>query len=147
MTLLALSACVPGLKLGCNEKGDNCHKTMVFVALYLIAIGSGGIKPCVSSFGADQFDSADEVEMGKKVSFFNWFYFSINIGALIASSVIVWTQVNIGWALGFEISATTMAIAVVFFFSGSRFYRQQKLAGRPPKYGPYFNTYIFFCLV
>jgi peptide/histidine transporter 3/4 len=42
-----------------------------FVALYLIALNTGGIKPCVSSFGAYQFDDADEVEKEHRCSLFN----------------------------------------------------------------------------
>ncbi|KAG2670354.1 hypothetical protein I3760_14G082100 [Carya illinoinensis] len=77
MTLLTLSASVPGLKPTCYGKG-NCHATgaqtaVCFVALYLIALGTGGIKPCVSCYGADQFDDNDEVEKKSKGSFFNWF--------------------------------------------------------------------------
>lgn len=135
MTLLTLSASVPGLKPTCHEK-DNCYATgsqtaVCFVALYLVALGTGGIKPCVSSYGADQFDDADEVEKGHKSSFFNWFYFSINVGALIASSVLVWIQVNIGWGWGFGVPAAAMAVAVAFFFSGTRLYRYQKPGGSP----------------
>ncbi|CAN4098767.1 unnamed protein product [Withania somnifera] len=134
MALLTLSASVPGLKSSCS--GDVCHTKEVqtavtFVALYLIALGTGGIKPCVSSYGADQFDDADEVEKKHKSSFFNWFYFSINIGALVASSVLVWIQDNVGWGWGFGIPAVTMAIAVVSFFSGTRLYRNQKPGGSP----------------
>lgn len=61
-----------------------------FIGLYLTAIGTGGIKPSVSSFGADQFDDTDPAERVKKGSFFNWFYISINAGALISSSFLVW---------------------------------------------------------
>ncbi|TYI11153.1 hypothetical protein ES332_A09G191800v1 [Gossypium tomentosum] len=134
MTLLTLSSSIPGLKPSCT--GDVCHPTqeqiaVFFVALYMIALGTGGIKPCVSSFGADQFDETDEVERKRKSSFFNWFYFSINIGALIASSVLVWIQMNVGWDWGFGIPAVAMAIAVVFFFAGSRTYRLQKPGGSP----------------
>lgn len=64
--------------------------TMFFTGLYLIALGTGGIKPCVSSFGADQFDDTYPKERVKKGSFFNWFCFSINIGAFISSSLVVW---------------------------------------------------------
>lgn len=135
MTLLTLSASVPGLRPTCYKK-DECNATgsqtaVCFVALYLVALGTGGIKPCVSSYGADQFDDADEVEKGHKSSFFNWFYFSINVGALIASSVLVWIQVNIGWGWGFGVPAVAMAIAVAFFFSGTRLYRYQKPGGSP----------------
>ncbi|KAK4278609.1 hypothetical protein QN277_016435 [Acacia crassicarpa] len=134
MILLTLSASVPGIKPTCH--GEDCHATdgqsaICFVALYLIALGTGGIKPCVSSYGADQFDDADEVEKEHKSSFFNWFYFSINIGALIASSLLVYVQDNVGWGWGFGIPAVTMALAVVSFFSGTRMYRNQKPGGSP----------------
>lgn len=134
MTLLTLSASVPGLESSCDK--DSCHPTTgqttaFFVALYFIALGTGGIKPCVSSFGADQFDETDETERKKKSSFFNWFYLSINIGALIASSVLVWIQMNVGWGWGFGIPAVAMAVAVVFFFLGSKLYRIQKPGGSP----------------
>ncbi|GFZ01638.1 peptide transporter 1 [Actinidia rufa] len=135
MTLLTLSASVPGLKPTCYGK-DDCNPThtqsaICFLALYLIALGTGGIKPCVSSYGADQFDDADEAEKKRKASFFNWFYFSINIGGLIAASVLVWIQDNVGWGWGFGIPAVAMAIAVVSFFSGTRLYRNQKPGGSP----------------
>ncbi|KAK4481009.1 hypothetical protein RD792_011877 [Penstemon davidsonii] len=135
MTLLTLSASVHGLKPLCTQK-DACHPTELqtgffFAGLYLIALGTGGIKPCVSSFGADQFDDSDEVEKKHKSSFFNWFYFSINIGALVASTVLVWIQTNVGWGWGFGIPAVAMAFAVVSFFSGTRLYRNQTPGGSP----------------
>lgn len=135
MTLLTLSASVHGLKPSCDHT-NVCHPTWLqtaffFLGLYLIALGTGGIKPCVSSFGADQFDDSDETEKKKKSSFFNWFYFSINIGALVASSVLVWIQTNVGWGWGFGIPAVAMAIAVVSFFSGTKLYRNLKPGGSP----------------
>ncbi|XP_048425071.1 protein NRT1/ PTR FAMILY 8.2-like [Pyrus x bretschneideri] len=135
MTLLTMSASVPGMKPTCVSK-DDCHANggqtaATFIALYLIALGTGGIKPCVSSYGADQFDDDDEVEKKHKASFFNWFYFSINVGALIASSVLVWIQDNVGWGWGFGVPAVAMAIAVLSFFSGTRLYRNQKPGGSP----------------
>ena len=118
-----MTASVKGLKPMCHDgvcDPTSGQSAVVFVALYLIALGTGGIKPCVSSFGADQFDESDESEKQSKSSFFNWFYFSINIGALIASSVLVWVQTNVGWGWGFGIPAVVMAVAVVsFFFCGN----------------------------
>ncbi|KAF8061421.1 APC8 [Scenedesmus sp. PABB004] len=49
--------------------------------MYLTALGSGGIKPCVSTFGGDQFRQSNAWERKALSSFFTWFYFCINIGA------------------------------------------------------------------
>eukprot|EP01018_Ginkgo_biloba_P028582 Gb_41117 [translate_table: standard] len=135
MIILTVSATVPKLKPPFCENGDvHCHSSkaqiaVCFLALYLIALGTGGIKPCVSSFGADQFDEIDEVEKKKKSSFFNWFYFSINIGALISSSVLVWIQENVGWGWGFAIPTAAMGVAIGSFFLGTPLYRHQKPGG------------------
>ena len=77
MLLSTFSAAAPRLKPSCDARG--CHpttarKSVDFLALYLVALGTGGIKPCVSAFGADQFDETDETERKKKSSFFNWSY-------------------------------------------------------------------------
>ncbi|KAL5228559.1 hypothetical protein ABZP36_016824 [Zizania latifolia] len=135
LALLTMASSVKGLVPSCDV-GGACHPTgaqtgAVFVALYLIALGTGGIKPCVSSFGADQFDEHDEGEKRSKSSFFNWFYFSINIGALVASSVLVYVQTHVGWGWGFGIPAVVMAIAVVSFFIGTPLYRHQRPGGSP----------------
>lgn len=97
----------------------------------MIALGTGGIKPCVSSFGADQFDDTDPTERVKKGSFFNWFYFCINIGAFVSGTVIVWIQDNLGWGIGFAIPTVFMALAIASFFVASNMYRLQKPGGSP----------------
>uniref|UniRef100_J3MHX8 Peptide transporter n=1 Tax=Oryza brachyantha TaxID=4533 RepID=J3MHX8_ORYBR len=140
LALLTITASVPGIKppycggavapsAPCGPSG--AQTAAFFVALYLIALGTGGIKPCVSSFGADQFDDADPREHRSKASFFNWFYMSINAGALVASSMLVWVQMNIGWGWGFGIPAIAMAVAVASFLLGSKLYRHQKPGGSP----------------
>ncbi|CAL1399409.1 unnamed protein product [Linum trigynum] len=136
MCTLTLSASVPFLKPS-DCVGSLCppattlQYAVFFFGLYLIALGTGGIKPCVSSFGADQFDDTDAIERVNKGSFFNWFYFSINIGALISSSLIVYIQDNVGWALGFGVPAIFMGIAIATFFSGTPLYRFQRPGGSP----------------
>ncbi|KAF2310036.1 hypothetical protein GH714_006260 [Hevea brasiliensis] len=92
MVLLTLSASIDSLRPpACTEppctKATDGQNTFLFFALALIALGTGGIKPCVSSFGADQFDEADEKEVTNKFSFFNWFFFAINMGALLGITV------------------------------------------------------------
>ncbi|KAL5554175.1 hypothetical protein UlMin_041576 [Ulmus minor] len=131
MCTLTLSASVHALKpVECT--GSIClsatapQYAVLFLGLYLVALGTGGIKPCVSPFGADQFDNTDLKERVKKGSFFNWFYFSIYVGILISSTLVVWIQENIGWGLGFGIPALFMGIAIVGFVSGTRLYRFQR---------------------
>eukprot|EP00250_Pteridium_aquilinum_P004753 c14952_g1_i1 orf=60-1862(+) len=131
MVLLTLTTAVPSLVPPKNGNATSGQLAAFYVALYLIALGTGGIKPCVSSFGADQFDDNDAREKKNKVSFFNWFYFSINIGALISSSVLVYIQDNVSWTWGFGIPAVMMGVAIVSFFSGTPLFRHQKPGGSP----------------
>ena len=42
----------------------------------------------------------DEEEKESKSSFSNWFYFVINVGAMIASPVLVWIQMNVAMLVG-----------------------------------------------
>ncbi|KAH0939609.1 hypothetical protein HID58_007070, partial [Brassica napus] len=107
------------------------QQAVLFSGLYLIALGTGGIKPCVSSFGADQFDQTDPNERDRKASFFNWFYFSINVGAFVSSTLLVWVQENCGWELGFMIPTVFMGLATASFFFGTPLYRFQKPRGSP----------------
>ncbi|GMP92698.1 hypothetical protein CsSME_00042810 [Camellia sinensis var. sinensis] len=136
MCILTLTATVPALKPAeCVDSlcppATPAQYLLFYLGLYLIALGTGGIKPCVSSFGADQFDDTDPKERAKKGSFFNWFYFSINLGALASTILIVWIQENAGWGLGFGIPALFMGIAIVSFFSGTPLYRFQNPGGSP----------------
>ncbi|XP_030344237.1 solute carrier family 15 member 2 isoform X2 [Strigops habroptila] len=60
------------------------HVILSMVGLFLIALGTGGIKPCVSAFGGDQFEEEHTSERSK---FFSIFYLSINAGSLISTFV------------------------------------------------------------
>ncbi|XP_077234876.1 protein NRT1/ PTR FAMILY 8.3-like [Tasmannia lanceolata] len=136
MVILTLSASLPSLKPPSCE-GNSCRsateaqKVVFFFGLYLIAFGSGGVKSSLLPLGADQFEDGNPIERERKESFFNWFYFSINLGALISSTVIVWIQENVDWALGFGIATFFIALAVVVFFSGTSIYRLQRPSGSP----------------
>jgi POT family proton-dependent oligopeptide transporter len=55
--------------------------TMLFVALLLISLGAGGIKPCVSANVGDQFGSRNKHLIPRV---FTWFYFSINVGSTVS---------------------------------------------------------------
>ncbi|KAI4973421.1 hypothetical protein ZWY2020_035682 [Hordeum vulgare] len=67
----------------------------LYVALYVIAAGAGGLKANVSGFGSDQFDGRNPWEERAMVFFFNRFYFCISLGSLFAVTVLVYVQDNV----------------------------------------------------
>ena len=105
--LLTLTAYVKELHPPDGKKMNGYQAGTLALSLLLVAVGTGGIKPNVSSFGADQFDEMDPQDKKDKQSFFNWFYLSINVGSLVASTVLVYIQVHVSWGLGFFIPGKT----------------------------------------
>ncbi|KAL5780577.1 hypothetical protein ACOSQ2_011314 [Xanthoceras sorbifolium] len=136
LILLTLSASIDSLrpplctKRPCMKANDG-QNAFLFGALALIALGTGGIKPCVSSFGADQFDEADAKEVQKKSAFFNWFFFAINLGAFLAITVLVYVQLKKGFGWAFAIPLGVMVFSIIVLVVGVPFYRYQKPMGSP----------------
>ena len=58
----------------------------------------------------------------EKDSFFNWFYFAINLGSFLAVTTLVYVQESVSWTIGFAIPAAAMLLAVVTFVAGSSKY-------------------------
>lgn len=83
--------------------------------LGLIALGSGGIKPCVSAHVGDQFGARNAHLLTK---IFNWFYFSINIGATVSMLLTPWLLEWHGPHWAFGVPGILMAIATVVFWMG-----------------------------
>ena len=91
----------------------------LFGGLVLIAIGSGGIKPCVSAHVGDQFGSKNAHLIPK---IFNWFYFSINVGAMVSILLTPWLLEWYGPHWAFGVPGVLMALATLVFWMGrSRF--------------------------
>lgn len=91
------------------------------IGLILIAIGTGGIKPCVAAFGGDQFILPDE-EQGLQ-EFFSRFYFAINLGGLlgmiltpILRKAVTCYGEDTCYALGFGFPALLMLLALGRYF-------------------------------
>ncbi|GLJ13656.1 hypothetical protein SUGI_0217600 [Cryptomeria japonica] len=139
MIVLTVSAVLPTLRPpSCDGKaGTMCKEAssqqlaILYMALLLTAIGSGGIRPCVVAFGADQFDEKDPKQEKKLWNFFNWYYFCMGLSILMAVTVIVYIQENVGWGWGLGIPAAAMAFSIVAFFMGMPLYRYYKPMGSP----------------
>ncbi|PIN22408.1 H+/oligopeptide symporter [Handroanthus impetiginosus] len=134
MVMLTLSGSVGSLRPPhCTRRpcipASTAQTGFLYCSLALIAVGTGGIKPCVSSFGADQFDESDQTEAVKKYAFFNWFFFAINMGALFGITLLVYVQVELGWAWGFGIPTAATITSICLLAAGFTKYRYQKPMG------------------
>ncbi|XP_065218370.1 peptide transporter family 1 isoform X1 [Planococcus citri] len=103
------------------------YKELSLLGLLLISIGTGGIKPCVSSFGGDQFVLPDQSLQLQR--FFSIFYFSINAGSLISTFFTPILRNNVKcfgqdscFPLAFGTPAILMIVSVVIFVCGRRLY-------------------------
>ncbi|XP_047338385.1 protein NRT1/ PTR FAMILY 4.3-like [Impatiens glandulifera] len=135
--LLSVQAHLPQLKPAkCNmlTNGDLCEEAkglkalIFFVALYLVALGSGCVKPNMVAHGADQFNKDDPKQSKKLSSYFNAAYFAFSIGELIALTVLVWVQTHSGMDVGFGVSAAAMAMGLISLVCGTLLYRN-----KPPR--------------
>lgn len=94
-------------------------RTGLYVGLGLIAVGAGGIKPCVTSFVGDQFDKSNRHLVAKV---YDLFYFSINFGSFFSSLLIPWTYRWYGPSIAFGIPGVLMALATWIFWLGRKDY-------------------------
>jgi POT family proton-dependent oligopeptide transporter len=97
--------------------------------LALIALGSGGIKPCVSAFVGDQF-RPDQKRLVERV--FGLFYWMINLGSLSAKLAIPWFLRWRGPSIAFAIPGLLMALSLVIFWVGRRLYLIVPASGPNP---------------
>jgi len=100
-------------------------------ALYVTAFGAAGIRPCVSSFGADQFDERSAGYKRRLDRFFNLFYLAVTLGAIAAFTAVVYIQMQHGWAAAFGTLALAMGASNALFFVGTPLYRHRLPGGSP----------------
>ncbi|KAK6271428.1 hypothetical protein POUND7_008526 [Theobroma cacao] len=117
------------LSLSVSVIPKHSREAVFFTALYLLAIGEGGHKPCVQAFAADQFDENNPEEKAAKSSFFNWWYLGIVTGSSLAIVAVVYLQDNVSWTAGFGVLAGSLAVAFALFLIGIKRYRKQSPAG------------------
>ena len=98
---------------------------LCIIGLLLIALGTGGIKSCVSAFGGDQVKQGDETILS---SYFSLFYFAINSGSLISIFLtpILRTSVQCFgadcYAASFGLPAVLMLCSIILFVAGNCLY-------------------------
>ncbi|XP_031277899.1 protein NRT1/ PTR FAMILY 4.3-like [Pistacia vera] len=136
--LLSVQAHLPQMKPPpCNIITDraNCEEAkgfkafIFFLALYLVALGSGCVKPNMIAHGGDQFNQNNPRQSKQLSTYFNAAYFAFSMGELIALTVLVYVQTHSGMDVGFGVSAAAMAIGLISLVSGTLYYRNQPPRG------------------
>uniref|UniRef100_A0A7N1A1Z8 Uncharacterized protein n=1 Tax=Kalanchoe fedtschenkoi TaxID=63787 RepID=A0A7N1A1Z8_KALFE len=138
LALLTVQAHYPSLKpRPCNmfeptatcEKVEGSNAALLFLALYMLAIGSAGLKASLPPHGADQFEDEDPREARQMSSYFNCLLLALCVGGSISLTFIVWIQDNKGWDWGFGISTVAILMGIVVFAAGLPMYRVYVIRG------------------
>jgi len=126
LTILYLSIvyCLGNILLSFASYAES--EILTITGLGFIALGTGGIKPCVSAFGGDQFKNKNSPLLEK---FFGLFYLSINLGSLVSMFLtpifrkdITCFGKNSCYPLAFGVPALLMIIALILFLIGTPLY-------------------------
>lgn len=112
--VLSIAYCLGHFALAINDTQNG-----LLFGMALIALGAGGIKPCVSANVGDQFGPANQHLMQQV---YNWFYFSINSGSAISTLLIPWLlnhkRFGPHWAFG--VPGVLMLLATIVFWLGRK---------------------------
>lgn len=108
--LLSLVYCMGHAALALNDT-----RAGLLLGLSLIAMGAGGIKPCVSAHLGDQYrnHSSERLTEG-----FSLFYLGINVGAFVATLLMPWLLGRYGPRVAFGVPGIFMALATLVFWLG-----------------------------
>ncbi|XP_074293846.1 protein NRT1/ PTR FAMILY 3.1-like [Silene latifolia] len=134
---MTMSAIIPKLypkpcptQVNCQEASTH-QLWVLYLALLLTSIGTGGIRPCVVTFAANQFDMTKSGVASRKWNYFNLYYFCMGLATLTALTVIVYIQNNVGWGWGLGIPTISMGLSFIAFVVGYPLYYKPKPGGSP----------------
>ncbi|XP_030511698.2 protein NRT1/ PTR FAMILY 3.1-like [Rhodamnia argentea] len=137
MAYLTLSAVLPQLRPPLLKDDQVCQEAsggqlaVLYASLLLTALGTGGIRPSVVAFGADQFELTDPKQSTKTWNYFNWYYFVMGVSIVVSVMVLVYIQDNIGWGWGLRIPTILMFLSLVALIGRYPLYRMVDPAGSP----------------
>ncbi|XP_039066960.1 protein NRT1/ PTR FAMILY 4.5-like isoform X1 [Hibiscus syriacus] len=113
------------------EAANSGQEAILYTGLYLVALGTSGVKAALPLLGADQFDGKDPKEALQLSSYFNWYTFSQTCGSITGVTFLVWISSNIGWDWAFGVCTVAVLLAIVLVSIGKPFYRNNAPNGSP----------------
>ncbi|KAI3995412.1 hypothetical protein MKX01_025622 [Papaver californicum] len=128
LIMLTIQANNARLRPTTGKAPSQSQAAFLYVGLYAIAIGIGGIKSSLPAYGADQLGRSNKKLIS---SYFNWFFFSLCTGGLLSCTIMVWIEENKGWQWSFSISVVFLSLAILLFSSGYPIYIYRLPSGSP----------------
>jgi proton-dependent oligopeptide transporter, POT family len=113
--------------IGCVVLALSHDSHALAIGLFLVAFGTGGIKPCVATNLGDQFTHANQHLIERA---FSWFYLAINAGSTISILLCPWLLPRFGPKVAFGVPAAMMVVATVVFWFGRNRYAVVPPAGK-----------------
>ncbi|KAI5445624.1 hypothetical protein KIW84_013733 [Lathyrus oleraceus] len=104
---------------GCEQNGVPCESDiqnqfpLFYISIYLISLGSGVSDPALPTLGADQFDEEEPDEQRSKTLIYGYFYVALNLGSLIAETVLAYIAITGHWVMGFWICTGCACVSFV----------------------------------
>lgn len=123
---LSIVYCLGHLALALMGGPGMTPASWLYAGLILIAVGSGGIKPCVSAHVGDQFGTKNSHMMTRV---YQWFYFAINFGSVASTAM---TPLLLEWYgphVAFGLPGILMALATLLFWMGRNVFIHVPAAG------------------
>jgi POT family proton-dependent oligopeptide transporter len=117
--MLSVVYCLGHFALAADES-----RLGLYAGLSLIALGAGGIKPCVSAHVGDQFGKQNESLLERV---FSWFYFAINLGSFVSTLLTPLLLEHLGPKIAFGVPGVLMVLATLVFWLG-----RERFAHIPP---------------
>ena len=146
------------IKLDINDGNDVLIFGILFwVGAYINGLGGGAIKANVGPFGAGQVECLVKSEMTNSIdnglvevriedalqSYWNWFYFIVNVGALIAYTLVAWVCQNKSFSIGYSIPAVTMILVILIYVSRYNKYYVDNASNDSSLVGDFFRITIY----
>ncbi|MED6155611.1 hypothetical protein PIB30_006784 [Stylosanthes scabra] len=96
--------------------------TVLLIGLFLLSIGTGGIRPCSIPFAIDQFDLTTVDGRRGTTRFFNVYYTTQTLIMLLNQTLLVYIMDSVSWTLGYGLPVMFMLVSIFVFFAGTRVY-------------------------
>ncbi|MDK2852885.1 MAG: proton-dependent oligopeptide transporter, family [Proteiniphilum sp.] len=100
-------------------------QTWLYIGMAAIIVGNGYFKANISSLVGKLYSADDP----RRDSGFTIFYIGVNVGALLATLVVVWVGERFGFKYGFGLAGIGMLLGLLIFAAGQKYYKEE---GRPP---------------